>query len=177
MSHHTETEEEYFDQPCTACDRPLREGGEHINWVMLNKKAEWDSPIGGNVLYDVPGEYAMTLICDECMEEDNDPEYALRGEDLERVPIDELEDLPPMRDRAAENLDEEFVDEVREMISELSKHLSQDQVDRHELVRYVVVAVGTSPDDASLGIHALVQEGFIEEEEHDEGATISLVDE
>lgn len=92
-------DEELFDEECVCCDRPLREGGDHINWTILPKKAEWDSPAGGNVAYDIPAEYAMTLVCDECVEADEDPQYALKDEDLERVDVDELEDLPPMRER------------------------------------------------------------------------------
>lgn len=91
--------EELFEEPCVVCDRPLGEAGNHINWVYLNKKAEWDYPVAGNVAYDIPAEYAMTLVCDECMEFDNEPKYALKGEDLERVPLNELDDLPPMEDR------------------------------------------------------------------------------
>lgn len=92
-------DEELFEEECVICDRPLEEGGEHINWVTLPKKAEWDYPAAGNLLYDIPAEYAMALVCDQCLESEEEPEYALKGVELERVPIDELEDLPPMRER------------------------------------------------------------------------------
>lgn len=89
----------HLDEECVGCDRPLREGGDHVNWAILDKKAEWDYPAAGNVAHDIPAEYAMTLVCDECREDDVELEHALKGEDLERVPIDELEDLQPMAER------------------------------------------------------------------------------
>lgn len=98
----TEFKEQALESACCGCDEIISNKGEHVNLICLPKKADWEFPTMGNVVFDIPSVYATAIMCDDCLENDTDPEYAVRGEDLERVPVDELEDIVPMSERIGE---------------------------------------------------------------------------
>lgn len=171
-----ESEEKYFDVPCCCCDQPLREGGTHINWAYLPKKAEWDSPVTGNVAYDIPAEYAMALVCDECYENDEEIQWVLKGEDLERVDPDELEDLQPMHERIIESLPDDLVEGGYAALENLFTNVSGRAVPKAETARFLGVNLGIPPDEGALVIDRLVHDDRLEEEGMKDGLKISLVD-
>lgn len=171
---HTDYEEELFEVECVCCDQPLGDRGEHINWVYSAHKAEWDYPAAGNVAYDIPSEYAMTLVCDVCMEEDRDIEYVLKGEDLERVPIDELEEIPTMRERIIDNLDDGFVDDVHTSLVDLFEDLRGDWIARWEAVNWLGFHLDVAPDEADVGLDALDRADRIKVRETGEVQQIAL---
>lgn len=56
------------DFPCCSCLRPIREGGFHVNHILLQRLAEWDYPTWSNFYYfEFKG--AVAIICDECLGE------------------------------------------------------------------------------------------------------------
>lgn len=170
----TEHEEELFEEECVCCDEPLGERGDHINWVYTSYKAEWDYPVAGNVAYDIPSEYAMALVCDVCLEEDRDVEYVLKGEDLERVPIDELEEIPTMEERIFEQLDDEFVDDVHAGLEELFEDLRGEWIAKWEALNWIRFHLDERPDDVALAIDALVRDDRVKERDTDEVLQIAL---
>lgn len=100
--------EGYGDQPdteklwdiecCSGTGHTIREGGSHINVVVLNKKAfskfmiVYDAWLDGK---DRPPR-ALAVLCDRCMREKRDPVWALASDGdskpIYRIPVSELED-------------------------------------------------------------------------------------
>lgn len=52
---------------CCACGEPLFPKSKHVNIMCLNKVAEWQYPVWGNVLTDVPSIHASAVLCDQCI--------------------------------------------------------------------------------------------------------------
>lgn len=151
--------ERYGDEPCCACDRPLLEAGHGINWVILDKRAAWDDPAAGNVRWNIPNEYAMALVCDQCIDADRDPVYALRGEDLDRVPIEALDDLPSMRERILTQLPDDLLDAVADRIRSLLESTAAPGVSRRLAIQSARATIGGDPETIDLAIDALVDAG------------------
>lgn len=85
---------------CCGEDHTIREGGNHINLVMLRKLAWWPYLTQVNILMPESVEYplASAVVCDRCLKEKRDIKYAMAGIEGEggahyyRVPINELEE-------------------------------------------------------------------------------------
>lgn len=81
---------------CCFCGEIVGNNGTHINWVLTGKKAEWNFPIGGNVVTGTKGE-AMGILCDKCIDENKIEQikYALKftGNDVEYVELGRLQNL------------------------------------------------------------------------------------
>lgn len=85
---------------CAGEGHTIKEGGRHINLVMLEKKAEWPYLAAINFL--VPGseKYPLTsaVVCDRCLREKREIKYAMAGiegkdgAEYYRVPLEELEE-------------------------------------------------------------------------------------
>lgn len=82
---------------CSGTGHTIREGGSHINLVVLNKKASSKFMIAYDAWLDGKKRppRAMAVLCDRCMGEKQDPIWAV-GKDGEkpiyRIPLAELED-------------------------------------------------------------------------------------
>ena len=86
---------------CADSNHTIREGGSHINLVMLKKLARWPYLAAFNVLVPESTNYplANAVVCDRCLDKKREIKYAMAGEPGEngearyyRVPIGELED-------------------------------------------------------------------------------------
>lgn len=86
---------------CCGDDHKVRDGGSHINLVMIRKLAKWPYLAGFNFLVPESKEYplANAIVCDRCMEEKREIKYAMAGVPGEngeasyyRIPIDDLEE-------------------------------------------------------------------------------------
>ena len=90
----------FAGRPCCACGETITGDDTKASAMMLQKKATWAYPTWGNVL-DGTGGKASALLCGKCLEENRQPEYALKlnGDDwtdpknIELVPLAELEDV------------------------------------------------------------------------------------
>lgn len=82
---------------CCACGESLSTS-RYINTICLDKKATWRYNTWGNVL--IPGSEgrAVAIVCDECIEQKREPEYAVEWDnDMTEVRyhlISDLEDVP-----------------------------------------------------------------------------------
>lgn len=84
---------------CCGEGHTVRDGGSHINLVMLRKLAKWPYLATVNFLIPESKKYplANAVVCDRCLEEKREIKYAMAGIDGEggahyyRVPITELE--------------------------------------------------------------------------------------
>ena len=85
---------------CAGEDHTLREGGTHVNLVILRKLAKWPYLSAKNFLVPESEKYplAMAVVCDRCMSEKREIKYALvgrqggNGTEYYRVPVSELEE-------------------------------------------------------------------------------------
>ena len=85
---------------CAGDDHTIREGGKHINLVMLKKLARWPYLAAMNFLVpeSAKNQLATAVVCDRCMKEKAEIKYAMAGIEGDdgveyyRVPIDELEE-------------------------------------------------------------------------------------
>lgn len=90
----------FAGRPCCACKETITGDDTKASAIMLQKKATWDYPKCGNVLEGTGGR-AIALVCGKCLEQNRQPEYALKlnGDDwtdtknIELVPLSELEDV------------------------------------------------------------------------------------
>jgi len=90
----------FAGRPCCACKKTITGDDTKASATMLQKKATWDYPAWGNVL-DGTGGRAIALVCGKCLEQNRQPEYALKlngddwanPEDIELVPLADLEDV------------------------------------------------------------------------------------
>jgi len=90
----------FAGRPCCACKETITGDDTKASAIMLQKEAKWDYPTWGNVL-DGTGGRAIALVCGKCLEQDRQPEYALKlnGDDwtdpknIELVPLSDLEDV------------------------------------------------------------------------------------
>lgn len=171
-----EHDRELFRQPCCCCDQRLMDGGSHINWTLIAKKAEWDYPAAGNVAFDIPDDYAMALVCDECVAAEAEIKWVLKGEDLERVDPDDLEDLPTMHERILASFPEDDVDEAHASLWALISGLNGEWVPKAEAARYVAADVGYPQDEGAFIIDRLVDEERLVEDDTADQARIGLVD-
>ena len=67
--------------------RPIREGGFHVNHILLQRLAEWDYPTWSNFYYfEFKG--AVAIICDECLGDNPymTPKKMRRGFKFKRPP-------------------------------------------------------------------------------------------
>jgi len=95
----TDTKQELFD--CLCCcgsDHKVRDGGSHINIVVLNKKAFSKFMVAHDFWLDGKKRppRAAAILCDACMRENREPIWAV-GKDgdskpIYRVPVCELGD-------------------------------------------------------------------------------------
>lgn len=85
----------FFSANCCACGGPMR-GSRHLNVVVLNKKARWKYPVGGNIL-DKKLSRAVAVLCDDCIAAEKKPVLAIEfaGAGLVYHAVSHLEDLPP----------------------------------------------------------------------------------
>jgi len=89
----------FAGRPCCACTQIITGDDTKAAAMLLKKKAKWDYPTWGNVL-DGTGGRASASLCGKCIEENRQPEYALKlnGDDwlnlknIELVPLADLED-------------------------------------------------------------------------------------
>lgn len=85
---------------CCGEDHTVREGGSHINFVMLRKLAKWPYLASVNFLVPESAKHplANAVVCDRCLEEKRKIKYAMagmKGEDgaeYYRVPKTDLEE-------------------------------------------------------------------------------------
>ncbi|MBA7558651.1 hypothetical protein ES708_00255 [subsurface metagenome] len=90
----------FAGRPCCACKETITGDDTKARTTMLQKKAKWDYPTWGSVL-DGTGGKAVALLCGKCVEENRQPEYALKlnrddwanPKDIELVPLADLEDV------------------------------------------------------------------------------------
>lgn len=84
---------------CCACRGSLEES-EHINGITLDKLATWKHPTWSNILTldKYPEPRASAIVCDRCVAEKRDPEFAVEwNEDFSVVkyhPVKDLKVLP-----------------------------------------------------------------------------------
>lgn len=94
-----DSQKELWDvECCSGIGHTVREGGNHINFVVLNKKGAskymvaFDAWLDGN---ERPPR-ATAALCDKCLREKREPVWALArdGDDkpIYRIPVAELED-------------------------------------------------------------------------------------
>jgi len=85
---------------CCGEDHTIREGGSHINLVMVRKLAKWPYLAQFNVLVPESKNYplATAVVCDRCLDEKREIKYVIGGRDSGnghveyfRVPMGELE--------------------------------------------------------------------------------------
>ena len=81
--------------PCCACDEVIKGTDGQSTAIVLQKRAKWDFPIWGNVLYGNSG-MAIATLCGQCSAEGAQPLHAIKKEDerFVRVPLSELEEVP-----------------------------------------------------------------------------------
>jgi len=60
---------------CCACRKSMM-NSEHINFVLLDKKARWKFPVGGNI-FTGESDKAISILCDDCIEAGRKPTYAV----------------------------------------------------------------------------------------------------
>lgn len=90
----------FAGRPCCACKETITGDDTKASAIMLQKKAKWNYPVWGNVL-DGTGGKATALLCGKCLEQDRQPEYALKlnaddwanPKNIELVPLADLEDV------------------------------------------------------------------------------------
>ncbi len=89
----------FAGRPCCACKETITGDDTKASAIMLQKKAKWDYPTWGNGLDGIGGR-AIALVCGKCLEQNRQPEYALKlngddwadPKDIELVPLVDLED-------------------------------------------------------------------------------------
>jgi len=81
-----------INEKCCACDRIISNHSKHINGVMLDRRAQWEYPIAGNIITGEKGK-AVAIVCDECLDKQKPVKYAVRFEESNviYVPIEDLE--------------------------------------------------------------------------------------
>lgn len=85
---------------CGEDDHTVRQGGSHINLIVLKKLAKW--PYLAAVNFMVPGSakypLASAVVCDRCLNEKREIKYAMAGvegpdgAEYYRVPLSQLEE-------------------------------------------------------------------------------------
>lgn len=87
-----------INEKCCACGKTLKENGEHVNGVILDKYADWTYPTAKNIITGEKGR-ALSIVCDQCIEKRAVVKYAIKieGEKVEYMLINTLEDIPEDR--------------------------------------------------------------------------------
>lgn len=86
---------------CCACRRPMRKS-RFVNFVNLDKKATWESPVWTNVALKqgIPRiNRAVAVVCDSCIKRKMPVRFAIeiRGEDIIYHLVGKLEDVFPIK--------------------------------------------------------------------------------
>ena len=96
---------------CCACGGSLRKS-EHINGIMLERKAKWKNNTWGNIIIGISG-YAIAIVCDECVKKRVEPKFAVEWDDDKKEvryhPVDELEPMTDKDKSLLEMLQEDIV--------------------------------------------------------------------
>jgi len=94
-----DTEQEFLDlECCSGTGHTIKDGGSHINIVILNKKAFSRFLVAHDAWRDGKKRLprATAVLCDTCLREKREPVWAVGrnkdGEPIYRVPICELAD-------------------------------------------------------------------------------------
>lgn len=93
---------------CCACEGTLKDS-KHINGICLDKLAEWEYPVWGNILVaDAhPEKRAMAFLCDDCLKKKRKPKLAVewdeRHKNIKYHLIENLKDLPEITEEEVKN--------------------------------------------------------------------------
>ena len=91
---------------CCACGGSLKRT-KFINGICLNKLATWKHPVWGNILVKdkYPEPRAISILCDQCIEEKRQPVYAVEwSDDYSKVAYHKVEDLKDLPDISKEDI-------------------------------------------------------------------------
>ena len=90
--------EDLINEKCCSCGKTLKENGECVNGVILERYADWKYPTAGNIITGEKGR-ALSIVCDQCIEKRAAVKYAIRFKEgkVEYIPIDTLEKVPEDR--------------------------------------------------------------------------------
>jgi len=85
---------------CCGNDHTVRQGGNHINLIVLKKLAKWPYLAAMNFMVPGSAKYplASAVVCDRCLNEKREIKYAMAGvegpdgSEYYQVPLSQLEE-------------------------------------------------------------------------------------
>lgn len=75
----------------SSCGKTIQPGDIEASGIMLQKKANWQYPVWGNILEGTGG-LAVAALCGDCAGKEPTNAIKKAGEKFELVPLSELED-------------------------------------------------------------------------------------